>query len=530
MDAGVQAKGGYPKFSGSCALAKKLGYDLIWIDTCCINKTDSVELGEAINSMYRWYAKSNVCIVFLEDVSYSAQIGNSVWFERGWTLQELIASRTVRFYDTKWAYLGDKTSLSGILLRKTLIPEDVLKNKRQPQACSIAQRMSWAAKRTTGRVEDRAYSLMGLFDVNMPMVYGEREQAFIRLQHQIISKSTDESIFAWDLDLLDDGQTRDAKEVHCGLLASSPACFARCGDVISLGSSRGFHLNQFGLSISLASTPYGLGMLQAPLKVGKVKAAGQYAVFLIKLPGDDSYARVSSPSGESFILTKSIGRNFTRVSVPPEITQPPVRVYAGFWLRKLGFYDSRILRNTCIERGDGREADRMNLPENEIGTAGIVSISFHDDEREKRVGWIKLGLNSSSQPMCCVILPVPGEDGKESSEFMSKQLDGLQRTASGSDGRRKHAAFDSNWMRRQGGAAVLPGVSSRSYESRSATGSFDDGFELTYEGAGFDMTISAHRVPDMKRTRMNKPVEIWAIDIVCGTPPPAATYSHGCCC
>ncbi|OTA64860.1 HET-domain-containing protein, partial [Hypoxylon sp. EC38] len=193
----VKAKGGFSKFAGACALAKTLGYDLIWIDTCCINKRDAVELSEAINSMYRWYSMSQLCIAYLQDVTGVTMVNKSVWFDRGWTLQELIAPRSVQFYNRSWTSLGSKASLSNTIVDKTGIPADVLKNTKPPRACSVAQRMSWAAKRTTQRLEDRAYSLMGLFDVNMPMIYGEREQAFIRLQEHIIAKSADESIFVW---------------------------------------------------------------------------------------------------------------------------------------------------------------------------------------------------------------------------------------------------------------------------------------------------------------------------------------------
>lgn len=199
-----------------------------------------------------------------------------------------MAPRTVRFYDRSWNHLGDKASLSNVLVNRTGISTNVLKKTEPPQACSIAQRMSWGVKHTTKRLEDRAYSLMGLLDVNMPMIYGDRERAFIRLQEQIIFNSTDESIFVWDLNLLEDS-TRDAKHVHCGLLATSLACFARCGDVLSSGRSRGFRINQFGLSISLPATLYALGTYQAPLNVTKAKAADQCAILLAKLPRENSF-------------------------------------------------------------------------------------------------------------------------------------------------------------------------------------------------------------------------------------------------
>jgi hypothetical protein len=115
VDDEVKSKGGFAKFTGACTFAKKLGYDLIWIDTCCINKTDLVELSEAINSMYRWYSLSKLCIAYLEDGTSATTIKESEWFSKGWTLQELIAPKSVHFYDRSWKYLGDKTSLNNTL-------------------------------------------------------------------------------------------------------------------------------------------------------------------------------------------------------------------------------------------------------------------------------------------------------------------------------------------------------------------------------------------------------------------------------
>jgi len=152
------------------------------------------------------------------------------------------------------------------------------------------------------------------------MIYGERERAFSRLQEQIISKSTDESIFVWDLDFLEDA-TRDAKDVQCGLLATSPACFARCDDVTSTGRSRGFCINQFSLSISLPATLYVLGTYQAPLHVTKAKTAGHCAILLAKLPEGGSFARTRSLSGKSVLLTEARAVKLMEFSIslqPPE--------------------------------------------------------------------------------------------------------------------------------------------------------------------------------------------------------------------
>jgi hypothetical protein len=177
--------------------------------------------------------------------------------------------RTVAFYDRSWNRLGDKASLAKTLVNRSGIPIEVLKNDIPPQSCSIAQRMSWAAKRTTRRLENRAYSLMGWFDVNMPMIYGERERAFIRLLEQAIARSADESIFALSLDVLEDSE-RDAKTVQCGLLATSPACFADCGDIVASGRSRGFRANQFGLSIALPASIQTLDTCKAVLNASRI--------------------------------------------------------------------------------------------------------------------------------------------------------------------------------------------------------------------------------------------------------------------
>ena len=184
----------YAKLKGFCDLAASLGLRYGWDDTCCINKGDSSELTEAINSMYRWYSGSAVCIIYLEDVP-EKQLMDSGWFNRGWTLQELIGPKAAVFYDRDWNQLGTKSDLLTDLSSKTGIPRDVLSHVKSPATCSIAQRMSWAAKRETTRVEDRAYSLIGIFNVSIPQIYGEREKAFLRLQRAITQQSKDESIF-----------------------------------------------------------------------------------------------------------------------------------------------------------------------------------------------------------------------------------------------------------------------------------------------------------------------------------------------
>jgi hypothetical protein len=184
------------KIENCCRQAQKEGFQYAWVDTCCIDKTSSAELSEAINSMYRWYQQSAICYVFLEDFSelrperkwweraetdtemLVRQLRSCRWFTRGWTLQELIAPSCVEFYDTHWTHIGTRMNLQKAISAITGIPLPVLTATKAPQEYNVAVRMSWAAKRQTTRLEDEAYCLIGLFDVNMPMLYGEGRRAF----------------------------------------------------------------------------------------------------------------------------------------------------------------------------------------------------------------------------------------------------------------------------------------------------------------------------------------------------------------
>jgi hypothetical protein len=148
--------------------------------------------------MFRWYQKASICYAYLFDVKDVSQLPGSRWFTRGWTLQELIAPVKVWFYNSDWNYLGSKRGLREEIQQITNIETQVLETGVFTTV-SIARRMSWAARRRTTRIEDQAYALMGIFDVNMPLLYGEGEKAFIRLQEEIMKTSDDQSIFAWGL-------------------------------------------------------------------------------------------------------------------------------------------------------------------------------------------------------------------------------------------------------------------------------------------------------------------------------------------
>ncbi|KAF8884907.1 heterokaryon incompatibility protein-domain-containing protein, partial [Gymnopilus junonius] len=197
---------GYAKIERCCEQARQDGFEYAWIDTCCIGKTSSAELSEAINSMFQWYTDAHICYVYLSDdpddrtnnQSRFKSFSDSRWFTRGWTLQELLVPTSIVFDDCDWIELGTKNTLHLILSSIKGIPRDVpVEGKSLADIC-IAQRMSWAAMRQTTRAEDIAYCLLGIFGVNMLTLYGEEGQnAFIRLQHEIMKSSDDHTLFAW---------------------------------------------------------------------------------------------------------------------------------------------------------------------------------------------------------------------------------------------------------------------------------------------------------------------------------------------
>ncbi|GMF71423.1 unnamed protein product [Aspergillus oryzae var. brunneus] len=215
-----QKRSAWSKVQGACAQARADGFDYIWIDTCCIDKSSSAELSEAINSMFTWYANAEVCYAYLSDVTMreghsgaevnTAEFEQSRWFTRGWTLQELLAPSEVVFFSRDWVHFGERSSLANWLMDITRIDEAVLRNKVR-----LLER------------KDMAYCLMGIFSVNMPMLYGEGgEKAFLRLQEEIMKQSDDQTIFAWT--------NKRAPEYSLGgLLATTPAHFEDSQDIIA---------------------------------------------------------------------------------------------------------------------------------------------------------------------------------------------------------------------------------------------------------------------------------------------------------
>ena len=196
MNSTGKNKAGYGKIQFCGEQARRDGLKYFWVDTCCIDKSSSAELSEAINSMFRWYQKAARCYVYLSDVSIRKQKASdtsavctwesafraSKWFTRGWTLQELLALKSVEFYSREGKNLGNKKTLEQQIHEITGVLATALRQYSFSQF-DINERFSWAKSRQTTRGEDKAYSLFGIFDVQMPLLYGEGEvKAFLRLR------------------------------------------------------------------------------------------------------------------------------------------------------------------------------------------------------------------------------------------------------------------------------------------------------------------------------------------------------------
>jgi hypothetical protein len=203
-----QDKPGFTKIDFICSQAKLDSCQYAWVDTCSIDKSSSSELSEAINSMFQWYQCAEVCYAFLADVEANSTdskaeilqaLKNSRWFQRGWTLQELIAPLKVVFFNKQGKFLGNKISFQDVITEITTIDKNVLQDSSAIFKTHFATRIYWASRRKTTRQEDLAYCLLGLFSINMPLLYGEGTKAFKRLQLELFRSSSPTSLLTWGL-------------------------------------------------------------------------------------------------------------------------------------------------------------------------------------------------------------------------------------------------------------------------------------------------------------------------------------------
>jgi len=216
-------KPGWAKITNAACLARADGWNYIWIDTCCIDRRNHTERALAITSMYNWYRDAQICYVHLADVAYSSwsttrrSFRASRWFTRGWTLQELLAPTFLYFVDYAWNKFGTRQGMAAEICDATGILPGQLNTFA---ACSVATKLSWAAHRETRRLEDRAYSLLGLLGLTMTVKYGEGHQALVRLQAAIMSQGDDDTFMAW-------GTARKCGPHHVFLPLSGDNC--QCG-------------------------------------------------------------------------------------------------------------------------------------------------------------------------------------------------------------------------------------------------------------------------------------------------------------
>ncbi|PMD44493.1 HET-domain-containing protein [Hyaloscypha variabilis F] len=444
-------RAGFEKLSRFANEARMLKLDYIWIDTCCIDKSSSAELSEAINSMYRWYHNATHCCIYLADVppqpdnvhlpavwsKYQKSIMQSRWLTRGWTLQELLAPRTqCRFYSMDWQLMGLIEDVTQAVSRETGIPMEAITCFR-PERWSVAQKMSWAARRRTARIEDRAYSLLGLFNVNMPLIYGEGNSAFRRLQEEILKSSTDQTIFCW----MAPGSSYSTWR---GLLAKSPSEFEHSGVFVENKRRKAlpFQLTNKGIQMTLKLVPGDVapGDFIALLQCYREGASNEVGIY-VQRTHDDNFIRVI-PDRMANIPSSSVrkqGALLETVFAKPELANVMWRKsgvcsrIAGFrfpditsamsadgdvWIKAIAFNGQDSLWDGSIssfgvDHGKG-------VPESAIAICNLYSISDcsievwvkydweksygedDDDEESSESDEITMGTESESvQSECC---------------------------------------------------------------------------------------------------------------------------------
>jgi len=287
-------KSGYLKILKICELARADNTDFAWVDTCCIDKASSSELSEAINSMYSWYQRSRQCYAFLEDVKPGEGVEalrKSRWFTRGWTLQELLAPGQVIFLNSDWKAVGHKKRMTEFLSDITGIGTRYLARRWTIREAGLAERMSWAASRETTRGEDMAYCLFGIFNIHMPLLYGEGGVcAFLRLQEEIVKKTADQSLLAW-------GYLDTSGRLLPRIFAPSPKMFLECGRIVHKNTKQPpFQMTNRGLQITLH-----LAVAEEDLVYGLLDCAVEGGDLAIPLKPFRRKSPLSIQDGDEFV-------------------------------------------------------------------------------------------------------------------------------------------------------------------------------------------------------------------------------------
>ncbi|XXH01383.1 hypothetical protein Hte_007743 [Hypoxylon texense] len=300
--------------------------------------------------MFQWYRNSTVCYAYIKDYSsgtFDAEsLAKSEWLYRGWTLQELIAPREVVFYNRYWQPFGSKTDrdVCEAVSDITKIDVEFLLGS-DLESASIAKRMSWASRRKTTRIEDTAYCLMGLFDINMPLLYGEGPKAFRRLQQEIMKEyPEDHSLYAWGIPVdkcsvevtQPDAVIRESiddplasSEPLFGLLAKSPQDFEYSRSYSPISNAHKFYSN-FWVGWKSATYPTSIGK---GIRI-ELLASSNFFHYQFSEPS----VSISQPGEYAFLLCK----DDTDEDVTPCI--PLLDLSSGYYSRFKELYLNRILR------------------------------------------------------------------------------------------------------------------------------------------------------------------------------------------
>ena len=439
---------GYQKIQGCCDQAKADTLQYAWVDTCCIDMRSSAELSEAINSMFRWYSEAHICYVYLADVKLengeswdleARSFKRSRWWSRGWTLQEILAPFHVTFFDDTWQEIGTKFSMQQEVAQVTRIPQEVLNNPRSIQSASIHQRMSWASSRVTTRIEDIAYCLMGIFDVNMPLLYGESLKAFQRLQTHILAQSNDHSILAWGTRYVNE---REAiwDQVPTSILAASPADFLgfswddqelECIDEHNQSVEFRMQVTNEGLSMSLPilrrndyryaalnwqlrGRPIGFFVALDP-EQNKYTRLGSSLIFIDHLKQSKVPSAICFKLGPSCTPSKSI--NLSEASLIRLTTAGAAILPAHYSIVSSANFGLHNLEVTCCENLDSNTGTIIRLGTSETDAAIIIFANSLGDtcsllfgRRDRRIwtalfsGPVSLGFWERLRPYCAIIL------------------------------------------------------------------------------------------------------------------------------
>ncbi|KAK4152984.1 heterokaryon incompatibility protein-domain-containing protein [Chaetomidium leptoderma] len=371
----ARKKKGFAKIEQCCRQAVRDAFDWAWIDTCCIDKTSSAELSETINSMFKWYERAMKCYAFLSDLTARpgdelfAGLGRrlapdpdaahapsrprdhyslfaSRWWTRGWTLQELIAPHNVEFYNCDWEYLTCKRASKRLIAYMCDIAEPILEHSRDLLSYCVAERISWASRRNTTREEDMAYCLLGILDVNMPLLYGEGgRKAFLRLQEHVIAANEDYTLYLWGRVAL----AASPRDFNCGQVWSDWSHVQR--DLLPLGeppqiTSRGIRLSLFIRRVTRQDFYGASRLLPCLLNYLFVSLKGSVSQNLLDSlrPGAGGLARPQalflgafpSPSNERFLPCMlyldlgNVGYALGETSLRPDMASSKPRTYARF--------------------------------------------------------------------------------------------------------------------------------------------------------------------------------------------------------